>query len=133
MALLAYFCNVKRCTIILLLAVFAVVGLATAVRAAEEEHSVRRDTARARQALTLQKAHREVPFQTGRLATSTFPVEMKVKGSSLCITSKYSQLLPIYTRGGTFYMAMRLNKGLNWLNGLPRGRYIINNQSVSIP
>lgn len=103
------------------------------MRAAEEKYSVGRDTVRVRQSLTLQKARREVPFRTGQLATSTFPVEMAVKGSSLCITSKYSQLLPIYTRGGTFYMAMRLNKGLNWLNGLPRGRYIINNQSVSIP
>ena len=68
-----------------------------------------------------------------RLASSTFPVRLKVHGSSLCVTSEYSQLLPIYTRGGRFYMAMRLNKGLNWLNGLPRGRYLINNQAISIP
>lgn len=68
-----------------------------------------------------------------QMASSTFPVRMQVRGSALCVTSDYCQLLPIYTRGGTFYMAMRLNKGLNWLSGLPRGRYLINNQSVVIP
>lgn len=68
-----------------------------------------------------------------KLATSTFPVTIWVKGRSLCVMSDYNQLLPIYTRGGTFYLAMRLNKGVNWLNGLPRGQYLINHQPIVIP
>lgn len=66
------------------------------------------------------------------MAVSTFPVDIQIKGRALCVKSDYSQLLPIYTRGGTFYMAMRLNKGLNWLNGLPRGHYVINHKSFDI-
>ncbi|MBQ0050401.1 MAG: hypothetical protein KBT12_09260 [Bacteroidales bacterium] len=71
--------------------------------------------------------------QQRKLASSTFPVTVWVKGRSLCVKSDYNQLLPIYTRGGTFYLAMRLNKGVNWLNGLPRGQYLINHQSIVIP
>lgn len=76
---------------------------------------------------------KDTSIYTRRMASSAFPVQMQVKGVSLLIISDYSQLLPIYTRGGTFYMAMRLNKGKNWLNGLPRGCYIINNRNISIP
>lgn len=79
------------------------------------------------------KKQREISIDSRQMASSAFPVRMVVKGSSLCVTSDYSQILPIYTRGGSFYMAMRLNKGLNWLNGLPRGRYLINRQQISIP
>ena len=67
------------------------------------------------------------------MASSASPVQLKVKGSSLLIISNCAQLLPIYTQGGSFYMAMRLNKGENWLGGLPRGRYIINHRRISIP
>ena len=48
------------------------------------------------------------------------------------IQSEHSQILPIYRQNGSFYMVMRLNKGVNWLNGLPRGRYFINNRPIAI-
>ena len=72
----------------------------------------------------------EVP--STRMAQSLYPVELKVKGRSLRVISKYEQILPIYTKGGTLYLAMQLNPGVNWLSGLPRGRYRINNRTINI-
>ncbi len=69
---------------------------------------------------------------SGKMAQSAYPVKLAVKGRSLRITSKYGQVLPIYTNGGTLYLAMQLNPGVNWLNGLPRGRYRINNRTIRI-
>ena len=69
---------------------------------------------------------------TGRLMQSTYPVRLAVKGRSLRVTSKYEQVLPIYTHNGTLYVAMQLNPGVNWLNGLPRGRYRINKRTINI-
>lgn len=116
------------------LALFLAAGSITAVFARETKHSVGIDTARVHRTLSgVQTRKGEVTINTSRLASSTFPVKLHVKGSSLCVASDYNQLLPIYTNGGTLYVAMRLNKGMNWLNGLPRGRYVINNQKVNIP
>ena len=67
-----------------------------------------------------------------RMAQSLYPVELKVKGRSIRVISKYEQVLPIYTKGGTLYLAMQLNPGANWLSGLPRGRYRINNRTINI-
>ena len=67
-----------------------------------------------------------------RMARSLYPVELKVKGSSLRVVSKHEQVLPIYTKSGTLYLAMQLNPGVNWLSGLPRGRYRINNRTINI-
>lgn len=67
-----------------------------------------------------------------RIPRSGYPVELKVKGHSLCVISKYEQVLPIYTKQGTLYLAMQLNTGVNWLNGLPCGRYQINDKTISI-
>ena len=67
-----------------------------------------------------------------RMSTSLYPVQLQVHGRLLRIQSDHNQILPIYTQSGAFYMAMRLNKGTNWLNGLPRGRYFINNRPVMI-
>ncbi len=72
----------------------------------------------------------EVP--STRMMHSAYPVKMRVIGRSLRISSKYQQTLPIYTQGGTLYLAMQLSPGVNWLNGLPRGRYRINNRTISI-
>ena len=69
---------------------------------------------------------------TGRMMQSAYPVRLSVKGRSLRVTSKYEQVLPIYTQSGTLYVAMQLNPGVNWLNGLPRGRYRINNRTINI-
>ncbi|MBR3433801.1 MAG: hypothetical protein IKH05_09715 [Bacteroidaceae bacterium] len=70
--------------------------------------------------------------RTGRMSCSTFPVKIHISGRAVQIQSDHSQILPIYTRGGAFYMAVRLNKGMNWLNGLPRGHYFINNRPITI-
>ena len=70
--------------------------------------------------------------RTGRMSCSTFPVKIHTSGRAVQIQSDYSQILPIYTRTGAFFMAVRLNKGVNWLNGLPRGHYFINNRPITI-
>lgn len=67
-----------------------------------------------------------------KMSTSLYPVQLQVHGRLVRIQSDYNQILPIYTHSGAFYMAMRLSKGTNWLNGLPRGRYFINNRPVTI-
>ena len=69
---------------------------------------------------------------TMRMMQSAYPVKLAVKGRSLRINSKREQVLPIYTQGGTLYLAMQLTPGVNWLNGLPRGRYRINNRTINI-
>lgn len=70
--------------------------------------------------------------RTNRMSCSTFPVKIHTSGRAVQIQSDHNQILPIYTRGGAFYMAVRLNKGVNWLNGLPRGNYFINNRPITI-
>jgi hypothetical protein len=70
--------------------------------------------------------------QTGRMSCSTFPVKIHTSGRAVQIQSDHNQILPIYTRTGAFYMVVRLNKGVNWLNGLPRGHYFINNRPITI-
>ncbi len=68
----------------------------------------------------------------GAMLQSAHPVTLTVKGNSLCVSSKYQQDLPIYTQGGSLYLAMKLAPGDNWLYGLPSGRYRINNCIVNI-
>ncbi len=68
----------------------------------------------------------------GRQMQSAYPVSLTVRGNSLCVSSKHSQELPIYTQGGSLYLSVRLTPGENWLFGLPRGRYRINNRIVNI-
>ena len=70
--------------------------------------------------------------RTGRMSCSTYPVKIHTSGRAVQIQSDHSQILPIYTRNGAFFMAVRLNKGVNWLNGLPRGHYFINNRPITI-
>ena len=60
-------------------------------------------------------------------ATSTYPVTISRKGTSLLVESGYNQVLPVYKGNGVFYGLFRLNKGTNWISGLPRGVYLINN------
>lgn len=67
-----------------------------------------------------------------KMSTSAYPVQMNVVGGALRVQSPENQILPVYTGTGSFYLFMRLNKGVNWLNGLPRGRYFINNRLVII-
>lgn len=67
-----------------------------------------------------------------RMSHSAYPVQLHVVGNAVRVDSPQAQVLPIYTHNGTFYLIMRLNKGINWLNGLPKGRYFINNRIVVI-
>ena len=73
----------------------------------------------------------EVPVSR-KMNTSAFPVQINVTGRVVQIQSDHSQLLPIYNGNGVLYMTARLNKGKNWLGGLPRGRYFINNRPITI-
>lgn len=70
--------------------------------------------------------------QKRKMSNSAFPVQISKMGNALKIQSDHNQILPIYTQSGAFYMVMRLTKGTNFLSGLPRGRYFINNRIVSI-
>lgn len=74
----------------------------------------------------------EFDLRNRRMSMSPFPVEIKMMRRALRIRSGHDQLLPIYTSAGTLYMAVRITKGINWLNGLPRGKYFINNQPITI-
>ncbi len=67
-----------------------------------------------------------------RSMTSVYPVRVHVQAGSLCVKSKKAQQLPIYTNGGALYLSMQLTPGTNWLFGLPRGRYRINNRIVDV-
>lgn len=67
-----------------------------------------------------------------KMNTSAFPVQINVTGRIVQIQSDHNQLLPIYNQYGVLYMTARLNKGTNWLGGLPRGRYFINNRPITI-
>ena len=74
----------------------------------------------------------EVHDMRSRMMTSPQPVSIRQQGRLLCVESQVPQMLPVYTQSGTFYTAFRLTKGTNWLSGLPRGRYIINNRHFAI-
>lgn len=71
--------------------------------------------------------------QSRKMMSSAFPVDIKLTGRALCIKSEYNQMLPVYSASGVLYMAMHLNKGTNWLNGLPKGHYFINSRPLIIP
>ena len=63
---------------------------------------------------------------------SAYPVTITRRGNAVCVHSRHDQLLPVYKQGGAFYAAFRVRKGTNWLSGLPRGTYIINNTKVTV-
>lgn len=69
---------------------------------------------------------------SGKMSSSAYPVKISITGRVVQIQSDRSQLLPIYTNTGVLYMTARLNKGTNWIGGLPRGRYFINNRPITI-
>lgn len=73
----------------------------------------------------------EMP-QSRRMSTSAYPVQISVTGRVVQIQSDHNQLLPIYNQNGVLFLTARLNKGTNWLGGLPRGRYFINNRPITI-
>ena len=67
-----------------------------------------------------------------KMNTSAYPVKIMVSGRTVQIQSDHNQILPIYTHSGVLYLTTRLNKGTNWLGGLPKGRYFINNRPITI-
>lgn len=67
-----------------------------------------------------------------RMMSSAMPVTITQQGRRLCVYSRYNQLLPVYRANGMFYQAFRLSKGTTWINGLPRGKYIINGRQYTI-
>ncbi|MBO7120563.1 MAG: hypothetical protein J6W03_09645 [Bacteroidaceae bacterium] len=67
-----------------------------------------------------------------KMSTSAYPVQINVTGRVVQVQSDHNQLLPIYNQNGVLYLTARLNKGKNWLGGLPRGRYFINNRPITI-
>ena len=67
-----------------------------------------------------------------KMSLSAYPVQLRLVGSAVCVQSPERQILPIYNETGAFYLIMRLNKGTNWINGLPTGRYFINKKLISI-
>lgn len=104
-----------------------------AAMAAPDLTVVRRDSLQRQRANELQPQTRhELPDFRHRMITSPQPVEIRQQGRNLCVTSRYNQLLPVYTSGGLLYSSFRLNKGTNWLSGLPRGSYIINHKRFTI-
>ena len=86
---------------------------------------------RAPDTLVVPYVHPEQRMQAG-MQTSVFPVQISVTGRAVQVQSDRAQLLPIYTSSGYLYLTVRLSKGTNWLGGLPRGRYFINNRPVTI-
>lgn len=94
----------------------------------------RRDTLRSdrlTREIRLQRSD-EMPDIRHRMLTSAMPVEIRQQGRYICVTSRHAQLLPVYNASGTLYSSFRLNKGTNWLSGLPRGSYFINNRKITI-
>ena len=73
----------------------------------------------------------EMPVQR-KMSTSAFPVQISVTGRVVQVQSDRPQLLPIYNQNGVLYLTARLSKGKNWLGGLPKGRYFINNRPITI-
>ncbi len=70
-------------------------------------------------------------YKTKRVS-STYPVKIILKHGLLLVTSQRPQVLPIYRGNGVFYGLFRLNKGTNWIGGLPKGTYIINSSKVTV-
>ena len=77
------------------------------------------------------KPYKEQPVRA-RMSHSAYPVVLHVVGNVVRVDSPERQILPIYTQNGSFYMIMRLNKGTNWLSGLPKGSYFINSRLITI-
>lgn len=120
-----FICQCKTCALTL-------AALLCLLQTAQAESQRRDSTAhRTLSELRLRDA-RELPDMRHRMLTSAQPVEIRQQGRFLCVTSNYAQLLPIYRASGTLYSSFRLSKGTNWLSGLPRGSYVINNRKFTI-
>ncbi len=108
-------------------------GVHAGVRTDSQRRTTMVATADSMPAVSLQRfGQQEQVDMRSRMLTTAQPVAITQRGRHLCVESTQRQLLPVYTSGGVFYTAFRLQKGMNWLNGLPRGTYIINNRRFTI-
>lgn len=118
----------RRCLVAMLLASDAYVANAEARSASAQglQHIQKRDT------VVHRKLTPEVSEMRSRMMSSALPVDIRQQGRHLCVTSQGNQLLPVYRTNGTLYTAFRISKGTNWLSGLPKGAYYINNRRFTI-
>ena len=79
------------------------------------------------------RRRQEVGNMRTTMTQSAYPVSIRIVGTALCVNSKYNQVLPVYTEGGSFYAAFRVIKGNNWISALPQGTYFINNRRIEVP
>lgn len=119
--------KVKRlkviCTFVGLAALFAV----SPANAADESRTENPDSIHT----SAPKSEYTHIFKTKK-TSSPYPVKIETKGSALLVTSRHTQMLPIYKENGVFYGLFRIDKGTNWINGLPKGIYLINNYKVKV-
>lgn len=121
--------NMMKGILVILMLVGALLEV-TAAAPASFQHKTERTQ---RQDSTIRVPQKERDRVVSRkMSHSAYPVQMSVVGNAVRVESPESQILPIYTHTGTFYLIVRLNKGTNWLNGLPKGRYFINNRLIAI-
>lgn len=118
----------RRCLLATLLAgvAYFVSAEARAASAQGLQHIQKRDT------VVQRKLTPEVSEMRSRMMSSALPVDIRQQGRHLCVTSRGNQLLPVYRTNGTLYTAFRISKGTNWLSGLPKGAYYINNRRFTI-
>lgn len=98
---------------------------------ADTHRRVPTDTLSHRNRTTL-VTYAEHGIPSGKMMASPFPVTLHQQGRQIFAHSRTVQLLPVYTSAGAYYAAFRLNKGTNWINGLPRGTYYINGRKFII-
>ena len=65
-----------------------------------------------------------------KMTHSVYPIQMHVVGKAIKVESPQNQILPIYTSNKTFYLIVKLSKGTNWISGLPKGKYFINDRLI---
>ena len=124
--------HITLMTLVMVLCVATMRAAADHTKLTQQIHNTQRTTTQRNDTLRHRHTPIEIHDMHSRMMTSPQPVSIHQQGRLLRVESQVSQLLPVYTQNGTFYTAFRLTKGTNWLGGLPRGRYIINNRHFAI-
>lgn len=119
----------RRTTILRICLAIMTVMLCWPVEGAERKRKI--FARRKADTLVVAVSNPEIP-SIRKMISSAFPVQISVSGRAVQILSEHNQLLPIYNGNGVLYLTARLNKGTNWLGGLPRGHYFINNRPITI-
>lgn len=121
----SYLTICSQCLVAMLIAMLTVVSPAIASNHGSTHMMVADST-------LIDRDRQEFGDMTMHMVQSAYPVNINQLGSTVCVKSNYNQVLPVYSESGTFYAAFRLNKGTNWLSGLPRGTYYINNRKITV-